>query len=178
MRGWLNRGRDMAESEPAEAPTGPAAVTRPPFVFWVCLWAVGIQFALAAALYDVRHPAFNTPLFRDFSNFYTAGKLVLEGQAWRAFDPGIFIIELREHVGALTMQNYSYPPHAMFLAAPFAALPYVPAFIAFTIAGIAAFALAARPYVRGQFHPLLAALTPAAGFCVWNGHYGLLLGAL
>jgi hypothetical protein len=135
-----------------------------------------VAFALVATAYDIFRPDIGTPPGRDFSNLYTAGKLVLEGEAWRAFDVDIFRLSLREYVGTLTQQNYSYPPHALFIAAPFALFPYGVSFFLWSAVSLVLFAWAARPFV--PFPAILAALTPPAALNVWNGHYGLILGAL
>jgi len=131
---------------------------------------------LVATAYDVLAPDLGTPPGRDFSNFYTAGKLALEGQAHLAFDINTFRLALREYVGDLTLQNYSYPPQALFIAVPFAMLPYGLSFALWTLLGLGFFYWAAKPHVA--FAPILAILTPAAAVNVWNGHYGLLLGGL
>jgi hypothetical protein len=77
-----------------------------------------------------------------------------------------------------SIQLYSYPPHALFVGLPFALLPYYLALALWSILGIAFFAWAARPYLPKGFPPILAALTPAACINLWDGHYGLMLGAL
>ena len=153
-----------------------AGAAKPPFVYWTCLWLSGLAVVLVATAYDVLAPDLGTPPGRDFSNLYTAGKLALAGDAYRAFDLNTFRLALREFVGGLTLQNYSYPPHALFIAAPFALLPYGASFALWSALSLAFFYWAAKPYVR--FAPILSILTPAAALNVWNGHYGLLLGGL
>ena len=152
-----------------------SAGRRPPFVYWACLWLVGMSFALVLVFYDLTRDS-GAPPGRDFANLYTAGKLALQGRAWEAFDPDVFRFGMREVFGKFIMQNYSYPPHALLLAAPFALLPYWVAFAAWTALSVGLFYSAARPHM--PFAPALAVLTPAAALNVWNGHYGLLLGAL
>ena len=153
----------------------PTAGRRPPFVYWACLWLVGLSFALVLVFYDLARDS-GAPPGRDFANLYTAGKLALEGRAWEAFDVDLFRIALRDVFGRFVMQNYSYPPHAMLLAAPLALLPYWVAFAAWTALSVGLFYKAARPHM--PFAPALAVLTPAAALNIWNGHYGLILGAL
>jgi alpha-1,2-mannosyltransferase len=144
---------------------------RPPFVYWTCLWGSGLAVALVATAYDIIRPDLGTPPGRDFSNLYTAGKLALEGRAYLAFDLDTFRLALRDFVGTLTLQNYSYPPHAMFIAVPFALLPYGISFAVWSVLSLGFFYWAAKPHV--QFPPILSILTPAAALNVWNGHYGL-----
>lgn len=102
--------------------------------------------------------------------------MALDGHAYRAFDLDVFRLELLDTVGTLTVQNYSYPPHAMLIAAPFALLPYEWSFVLWSLLSLAFFYWAAKPDV--EFAPILAVLTPAAALSIWNGHYGLVLGAL
>lgn len=154
----------------------PIVARQPPFVYWTCLWLVGLSFAFVLIVTDIFNRDPGAPPGRDFANLYTAGKLALEGQAWRAFDVDVFRLEMRDVFGFFIQQNYSYPPHAMLLAAPIALLPYWPAFALWTAGSAALFYWAARPHM--PFAPVLAVLTPAAALNMWNGHYGLLLGAL
>jgi len=154
----------------------PVPASQPPFVFWACLWSIGAAVALVGVAYDIFRPQLVIPPGRDFANLYAGGKLALASEAWQAFDLDLFRLAIRDQVGTLTQQNYSYPPHALFIALPFALLSYLPAFILFSLTGAALFVWAARPYV--PFAPLLAVLTPAAALFLLNGHYGLLIGAL
>lgn len=156
--------------------TEPLSVGRPPFVYWACLWLVGVSFAFVLIMYDLLNRDLGAPPGRDFSNLYTAGKLALEGQAWKAFDVDIFRFAMRDLFGTFIQQNYSYPPHALLLAVPFAVLPYWASFGLWTVGSAAFFYWAARPHML--FRPILAVLTPAAALNMWNGHYGLFLGAL
>jgi hypothetical protein len=149
---------------------------RPPFVYWTCLWLVGLSFAIVLVFLDTFSRDPGAPPGRDFANLYTAGKLALEGRAWEAFDINIFRFGLNDVFGKFIQQNYSYPPHAMLLALPFALLPYWVAFSAWTALSAGLFYKAARPHM--PFAPVLAVLTPAAALNMWNGHYGLILGAL
>lgn len=149
---------------------------RPPFVFWTCLWGCGLAIGLVAILYDVLVPDLGVPAGRDFSNLYTAGKLALEGKAYEAFDADMFRLALRQTVGELTQQVYSYPPHAMFIAIPFALLPYDVSLGLWSLLTLIFFYWAAKPHVG--FAPILSVLTPAAVLNIWCGQYGLLFGAL
>lgn len=153
----------------------PVATERPPFVYWTCLWGLGLSVMIAGFFLDAVLET-NGPPGRDFANLYAAGKLALASHALDAFNLFRFRLEIFEWTGSWTLQNYSYPPHALLIAAPFALLPYWAAFAAWTLGGAAFFAWAARRDV--PFAPILAVLTPAAGLNIWNGHYGFLLGAL
>lgn len=152
------------------------AAERPSILYWTLLWASGVVFVLLAALHDFLSPADLTPPGRDFANLYAAGKLMLSGEASQAFHVESFRLAILRATDTLTVQNYSYPPHALFIAAPFALLPYPAAFLAWSIAGALFFYWAAKPSV--SFAPWLAVLTPAAMLNFWTGHYGFLLGGL
>lgn len=154
-------------------PTG-----RIPFVAWVSLWFVGGSFAFVLILKDLMWTPLNTHIGRDFTNLWTAGRLALEGRAWWAFDLDLFRLALVEFVRMPSLQNYSYPPHALFIDAPFALLPYYAALALWSVLGVAFFVWASKPYLPKGFPPLLAALTPAGCINLWAGHYGLLLGGL
>ena len=149
----------------------------PPFVFWAALWGCGCTMALARAYTDI-FTLKNILFGRDFSNLWTAGQLALEGLSYRAFDPNSFRLEILSRLDLLTLQNYSYPPHALFLAAPFGTMPYFAALALFTAVGAAMFLAASRRWTPSNFPRLLGILTPAATINMWNGHYGLILGAL
>jgi hypothetical protein len=160
----------------SEIRTPTAALARPPFVFWTCLWGSGLAIGLVAILYDIIKPDLGVPTGRDFSNLYTAGTLALEGKAYEAFDVDTFRLALREIIGTLTQQVYSYPPHAMFVAVPFALLHYGLSLALWSLLTLAFFYWAAKPHVG--FAPILAILTPAAVLNIWCGQYGLLFGGL
>ena len=146
----------------------------PPLVIWASMWGVGVAFGIALIGHDLLVPT-RTPLGRDFMNLWVAGRMVLEGQTPAIFDYLAFQARVLELLDADTT-NYSYPPHALFMAVPFALLPYHPALALWTIGGAALFAWAARPFV--PFPAWLAVLTPAAFVNIWNGHYGFVFGAL
>lgn len=147
-------------------------------MYWWTLWGLGLAVAVAGIGTDLANQRLDVVLGRDFSNLWTAGRLALAGEAWLAFDLDSFRLGLLQETGKPMLQNYSYPPHALFIAAPFALLPYPVALAAWTVAGAIFFMWAARPYLPRNFHPLLVIATPAAGINIWNGHYGFLLGGL
>jgi hypothetical protein len=117
---------------------------------------------------------------RDFANVYTSGNLALEGRldllydlkAYGAYQDALFDGALRNH-------NYSYPPPTLLYTWAFALLPYPLALLSWLLLTGAAFAAAARPYLRDAGLPAwLALVAPATLLNVWAGHYGLLIGAL
>lgn len=121
-----------------------------------------------------------TMIGRDFVNVFTGGQLVWDGglpliydvDAYRAYQAALFD-------GAVFNHNYSYTPVSFFYVWLFAPFPYPVALALWTALTGAAFAIAARPYLRDVGVPAWAALlVPAAAVNVWAGHYGFLFGAL
>ncbi|HEX5237043.1 MAG TPA: glycosyltransferase family 87 protein [Sphingomicrobium sp.] len=149
-----------------------------PILFWRLLWLLGAIVATVSIAFDILVPSSNHIMGRDFTNLWVAGKLVQAGQIGCIFDPQCFRDGMHGMLGLVTIQNYSYPPTALFVAAPFGMLSYDAALITWTVGGIAFFVWCARPFLPRGFPPLLAALTPAGAINIWAGHYGFLLGGL
>jgi alpha-1,2-mannosyltransferase len=150
----------------------------PPFVLWALLWCLGAVVAVVKLSFDIVGPMDYFALGRDFSNLHTAGDLALHRETWCVFDADCFRVALWHHLGLLSLQNYSYPPHALFIALPFALLPYTAALAVWTLLGILFFAWSARPFLPKGFPALLAPFTAAGCMNIWNGHYGFLFGGL
>jgi hypothetical protein len=117
---------------------------------------------------------------RDFANVYTSGSLALEGRLDLLYDlKGYGHYQDALFDGALRNHNYSYPPPTLLYTWVFALLPYPVALLSWLLLTGAAFAAAARPYLRDAGLPArLALIAPATLLNVWAGHYGLLIGAL
>jgi len=153
-------------------------MNRPIRLFWIGLWTGSISFSVTAYLSDFVKKDMAVIVGRDFSNMWTSGRMALESHAYRSFNLDSHRLALNEQLGVLTLQNFSYPPPTLFLNVPFALFPYYVALALWIIFGLTLFALSARPFLPKGFPAWLAAATPAAGFCVWGGQYGLVLGAL
>ena len=70
------------------------------------------------------------PLGTDFSNIYAAGTYVLEGRPQAPFDPALQYAREQAIFGASTpFFGWHYPPFFLFVAAPLALLPYLPALL-------------------------------------------------
>jgi hypothetical protein len=153
-----------------------AASSRPPLVIWTALWLLGASIGIWLLWLDITRVHIHTPYGRDFTNLWVAGKLALDGQIGAIFDPEQFRIHFEHWIGVKTFQNYSYPPTALFIAVPFALLPFWPALALWTFGGMAFIVWASRHHV--PFSPWLVALSPAALINIWAGHYGFLIGGL
>jgi hypothetical protein len=155
---------------------------------WALAWAFVLILASLLFVQDIATTHF-TPWpsiqgaaiwGRDFANVWTSGHLVLEGRldllydvgGYHAYQDALFHGALRDH-------NYSYPPPTLLYTWAFGLLPYPVALLSWLLLTGAAFAAAARPYLRDAGLPgWLALVAPATLLNVWAGHYGLLIGAL
>jgi hypothetical protein len=91
------------------------------------------------------------PLGTDFSNIYAAGTYVLDGKPQAPFDPAMQYAREQAIFGASTpFYGWHYPPLFLFLAAPLALLPYVPALLVWQAATLALYLLAIRAILIGQ----------------------------
>lgn len=115
---------------------------------------------------------------KDYANLWVAGRLALDGNIAAIFDVEAFRQASIPLLGEQIPGNYSYPPHALFLAVPFAVLPYEWSLVAWTLAGMAFFMWAAREHCRGVMPLFLVVLTPAALDNIRFGHYGFFAGGL
>lgn len=155
-------------------------------VGWWAFWIVTICLAAMLFLHDALKTGPGLSIGgealwgRDFVNVYTSGTLTLQGRlailydvdAYRQFQRILFDGGLRAH-------NYSYPPVTLLYTWLFALLPYPAALLAWLGGTGAAFAAAARPYVKGAgLAGWVALLAPASLITIWAGHYGFLIGAL
>jgi hypothetical protein len=155
---------------------------------WTLAWAFAAILVSLLFIQDIAGTHFtpwpsikgNAIWGRDFANVYTSGRLALEGRldllydlkAYSAYQDALFEGALRHH-------NYSYPPPTLLYTWAFGLLPYPLALLSWLLLTGAAFAAAARPYLRDAGLPAwLALIAPATLLNVWAGHYGLLIGAL
>jgi hypothetical protein len=122
------------------------------------LWAIGMIAPLAMLINNVLKPTYQT----DYFTLWTIGR-ALFGTA---------------NLYAADGLNFFYPPHALLFLAPFAPLPYLVSYLAWTVITGALFMWAAKPYMPAPLPPPLALLTPGALMCVVFGQTGLLVGAL
>lgn len=115
---------------------------------------------------------------RDFSNLWLGGKLALEGRVDIIYDLAAFRDATFEILGVNFLNNYSYPPHSLLLAAPFGAMPYWLALSVWNVGSLALFYLAARPLIPKELPWWVVVFSPASLMCLVWGHYGLVCGAL
>ncbi|MBL8705279.1 MAG: DUF2029 domain-containing protein [Rhodospirillales bacterium] len=103
-------------------------------------------------------------LARDFINYWAGARLAIEGRAAMAYDTSAYHAFQRELIGALSeFRMYSYPPTAMLLSLPLAALGFVPALALWTLGGLA-WTAALLSRVIGRKLGILAAVAAPAAF--------------
>lgn len=127
------------------------------------------------------------PLGTDFSSFYAAGSMALEGNAAAAYDFGLHHARERQIFGAATpYYAWLYPPIFFLVAAPLASLPYPAAFAVWQLGSLALYLIAIGAILRSvrtdravRRNWLVVALAfPAVLLNIGHGQNGLLSAAL
>jgi alpha-1,2-mannosyltransferase len=114
------------------------------------LAAYVLGFAYLALTANGLSDAQGRPLGTDFSNIYAAGTYVREGKPEAVFDPARQYAREQAIFGASTpFYGWHYPPFFLFVAAPLALLPYVPALLLWQAATLALYLLAIRAILVG-----------------------------
>ena len=143
-----------------------------------------IWIALADGLIDRN----GKPIGTDFSSFYAAGSMALEGHAANAYDMAAHYARQQQIFGARTpYYAWFYPPFLLFVAAPLALLPYPAALVIWQAATLAFYVgvigailqpiRQSRPDL-GYLWVLLALAFPAVFINLGHGQNGLLTAAL
>ena len=115
-----------------------------------------------------------SPLGYDFSAFYEAAQFAKNGHAVDAYDDGAMIAAERSSFpGNTTRLPWNYPPTFQLLLTPLAALPYVAAWVLWSVGLYAAYAVLARAIVPPQ-RLWLMLLFPGAAINLLVGQNGLL----
>ncbi len=146
--------------------------------------AAVVWVALSHGLVDLQ----GKPLGTDFSSFYAAGSLALEGRATEVYDMATHYAREQQIFGAgIPYYAWFYPPLFLLLAAPLALMPY-PLALAVWQASTLAFYLGVigavlRPLRQARGAPaaiwIFAALAfPAVFINVGHGQNGLLTAGL
>ena len=127
---------------------------------------------------------FDRPLGTDFSQVWTAGVEVLEGQPQVPYDNRVHAQKQRDLFGDKTQfYGWHYPPYFLGLAAVLALMPYLVALLAWQAATLALYLASVRAIIAGRIAPARAWLIPALAFPavfvnLGHGHNGFLTAAL
>lgn len=111
----------------------------------------------------------------DFLAFWGAGRLVMAGTPWQAFD---LVAEHGAQAASHTGQMVAYvnPPPYLFLTGPLALMPYGAAWLTWALGSWAAWFLACRRLLPGE--PLVLLSCPAAYLAACHAQNGFVTGAL
>ena len=119
------------------------------------------------------------PFGGDFLNYWSGAMLAWRGTAAEVYDWNAFHAFQESAVGGtLDFYHYSYPPVLLLLTAPLAALPYIPALIAWTVSGWYCFYRALRLAMPGGGALLFSIATPALFVNALGGQNGAWTAAL
>jgi hypothetical protein len=148
--------------------------------FTAIVLLAGTVFAIGYLLFTAKGTvdSFGRPVGTDFSSFWTAGRMALEGHAAAAYEWKAHWAMQKQTHGVDLFYPWSYPPVFLFVVAALAALPYLPAYLIWQGASLAA-ALAVFRAILPQRSALLYALAfPAVLVCLGHGQTGFLTAAL
>jgi Glycosyltransferase family 87 len=138
------------------------------------IMALGFLLVTAHGTVD----AYGRPLGTDFSSFWTAGRMALEGRAAAAYDwPAHFAFQQKTH-GVDLFFPWSYPPIFLVVAAALASLPYLISLLVWQGATLLASLMALRAILPGRRAMLLGLGFPAVLVCLGHGQTGFLTAAL
>ena len=120
--------------------------------------------------------AWGRPLGTDFSQMWTAGRMALDGHAAGVYDWGQHhaVQQLTHGRTDIPFYGFHYPPLFLLVAAPLAALPYVPALIIWQALTLFATAWLVTRIVPSRETLLLALGCPVVFVCLAHGHNGFL----
>ena len=119
-----------------------------------------------------------TPLGADFSCFYAASRLVLDGHAGWVWTREHLLPVERALFGDPYYYPYLYPPPYQFVCAPLALVPYFPALAAWLVGTTAVYLRMAKCWLGERGDWLLMLAFPALLVNLRNGQNGCLTAAL
>ena len=120
------------------------------------------------------------PLGTDFSQVWTAGRMVLDGRAaevWN-WDAHRAVQEAFHGPRLAEWYGWHYPPPFLLVATAFATLPYLPALFVWQAATLASFAWLIRRFTGRPEAWLFVLAAPVTLICIMHGHNGFLTALL
>jgi alpha-1,2-mannosyltransferase len=115
---------------------------------------------------------------RDFLNTWLGGRSVFDGGPAPWFNFHVYNEAIRQILGIPYPESYwSYPPHILLFIWPFGLMPYLPAYIAWCVIGIALYLIACSSAVPRDRRPFLA-VAPGIAVCIFFGQNGFYTAAL
>jgi hypothetical protein len=137
--------------------------------------------AMIAFTWLARHgtvDALGRPVGTDYTAFWAAGRLAIEGRPALAWDP----LSLNAYVSAAHGVAYPtawmYPPIFLLIIAPLAALPYLPGLFVWQLGSLSGVACALRPVLRDRHAIFIALASPLSAMTLGNGQNAFLTAGL
>lgn len=120
------------------------------------------------------------PLGTDFSNVWTAGKMVLDGRAAEAWSwPQHFAVQRAIHQSeTVDVFGWHYPPPFLLIASLLATMPYVLALIVWQLSTLVPFTAMMWRILPRRETLLLTLGAPVTLICLMHGHNGFLTALL
>ena len=146
--------------------------------------AISGAFGLAMMLFLwlARHGTvdyFGSPVGSDFTAFWNAGRIADTSEhAARAWDQQLLNDSIRATHGVDYGAAWIYPPVFLLLAAPLAALPYLPAFLVWKVLSVAALFLVLKAVLKDARSILIALASPLTPLVLANGQNSFITAAL
>jgi len=154
-----------------------------------CAFGSGVMLVVVEVIYWLwSHPAsfrpswdvMGGPIGRDFINVWMGARSVFAGGPAAWFDADTYNAAVRAVLpaGPVYPVFWSYPPHVVLFTWPFGLMPYLAAYAAWCIGGLAVFALAVRAGGITARNLPFVVLAPAVADNVFSGQNGFLIPAL
>ena len=120
------------------------------------------------------------PALTDYISLWGAGRLAWDGQPAAAYDWDKHDAAQEKGLGRPlpTLSPVAYPPTFLLVVAPFAALPYLPSLLLWTLSTLAAYAAVNAAIIGRPAGAIWMSATTATVICFWLGQNGLLSAAL
>jgi alpha-1,2-mannosyltransferase len=147
-------------------------------VFFVVLEISYLTLAGLPSLATLWVDSTNFVVGRDFLNTWMGGRSAFIGGPAPWFDVGTYNDALRQMVGTNYPESYwSYPPHLVLFIWPFGLMPYLLAYVAWCVTGIALYVLACSAAIPRR-RLMFLAVAPGVAVCIFFGQNGFYTAAL
>jgi alpha-1,2-mannosyltransferase len=149
-------------------------------IFFKLALAMGVVVAVLELAYLLYSPLPYDPVGylvgRDFANTWVGGELALTGHPGAYFGPRAYNALLAEKFGPTYPAHiWSYPPHFLLLTWPWALMPYMVAYVLYSLFGLILYLVVVGEGRRRTDQVLLLALAPAVIVNIWCGQTGFLV---
>jgi alpha-1,2-mannosyltransferase len=116
---------------------------------------------------------------RDFVNTWLGAQLAITLDPAPYFAIDAYRVLLAEKFGpTYPLHIWSYPPHLLLFTWPLALLPYMTAYILYSVVGLIVYVAVVSEGDRRLDHLLLLVFAPAVTINIWTGQNGFLITAL